>query len=398
MMTKLSVRELDVRGKRAFVRVDFNVPLDGQTITDDTRIRAALPTIRYLREQGARVILASHLGRPKGELNPALSLRPVRDRLSELLGIDVHFSEQSIGPEAQLAVDALADGDVLLLENVRFHQGEEKNDAALAQEFAKLADVYVNDAFGAAHRAHATTEGIAHLLTASAAGLLMERELAVMGAALANPERPFTAIIGGAKVSDKIKVIEHLLGKVDRLLIGGGMANTFLLAQGYAMGKSLVEADLVDVARDLIAQAKQQGKLLLLPEDLVVAKQFAATAEWRVVGCQDVDADEMALDIGPAARVAYTQAIADARTVIWNGPMGVCEMAAFAAGTNAVAQVMAEVQGTTIIGGGDSVAAVEKAGLAERMTHISTGGGASLEFLEGRLLPGVEALTDKKGA
>jgi len=394
-MDALTVRDVALKGKRVLVRVDFNVPLDGQTITDDTRIRAALPTIRYLREQGARIVLISHLGRPKGEPNAQLSLRPIHERLTELLGVQTLFCPESVGPQAQAAVDRLAAGDVLLLENVRFHKGEEKNDPALAQAFAKLADVYVNDAFGTAHRAHATTEGVARLVPQAVAGLLMERELSVMGSALSAPTRPFVAIIGGAKVSDKIKVIEHLLEKVDRLLIGGGMANTFLLAQGYAMGKSLVEGDQVAVARALLAVAKETHKTLLLPCDLVVANQFSADAAARVAQLSDVHADELALDIGPASQTAYQAAIADARTVIWNGPMGVFEMAAFAAGTLAVAQAMANVEGTTIIGGGDSVAAVEQAGLADRMTHISTGGGASLEYLEGRLLPGVEALTKK---
>lgn len=396
-MNKLTVRDVDVKGKRVLVRVDFNVPLDGQTITDDTRIRAAVPTIRHLCEQGARVILASHLGRPKGEAHPALSLRSVRDRLAELLGSPVHFSDVSTGETAVNAVQALDEGEVLLLENVRFHKGEEKNDPMLAAEFAALADIYVNDAFGAAHRAHATTEGIARLVPVAVAGLLMEKELRIMGAALTQPERPFVAIIGGAKVSDKIKVIENLLAKVDRLLIGGGMANTFLLAQGYELGKSLVESEQVEVARALIEKALQDDKQLLLPVDLVVAKQFAADAPWRVATLSDVAPDELALDIGPASQALYANAIADARTVIWNGPMGVFEMEAFAHGTNAVAHAVAQVQGTTIIGGGDSVAAIEKAGLAERMTHISTGGGASLEFLEGRFLPGVDALSDKKG-
>lgn len=394
-MNKLTIRDVALQGKRVLVRVDFNVPQDGAVITDDTRIRAALPTIRYLHEQGARVILVSHLGRPKGEPNPALSLRPIGERLTALLGFATAFCPESVGPVAQAAVDALANGDVLLLENVRFHKGEEANDPLLAQAFAKLADVYVNDAFGTAHRAHATTEGVARLLPQAVAGLLMERELRVMGAALQDPARPFVAIIGGAKVSDKIKVIEHLLDKVDRLLIGGGMANTFLLAQGYAMGKSLVEGDQVAVAQGLIAKAQASGKDLLLPEDLVVAHQFSPDAAARVASLHDVEDDELALDIGPVTRATYQRALKDARTVIWNGPMGVFEMAAFAAGTLAVAQAMADVQGTTIIGGGDSVAAVEQAGLAERMTHISTGGGASLEFLEGRLLPGVEALSDR---
>ncbi|PWI57379.1 phosphoglycerate kinase [Sulfoacidibacillus thermotolerans] len=393
-MEKKTLRDIEVRGKRVFVRVDFNVPLDGEKITDDTRIRAALPTIQELRQKGARIILASHLGRPKGQVVPGLSLRPIAKRLEELLGGPVFFSEDSVGAGALANVMKLREGDVLLLENVRFHSGEEKNDRELAAEFAKLADLYVNDAFGAAHRAHATTEGIAHFLP-GVAGLLMERELSVMGAALAHPERPFAAIIGGAKVSDKIAVIENLLAKVDRLLIGGGMANTFLAAQGYALGKSLVESDRIQVARELIDQARTMGKELLLPVDLVLATAFAPDAPARIGEIDDVKADEMALDIGPKTSQLYAKAVITAKTVIWNGPMGVFEMERFAAGTNAVAQAMAEVQGTTIIGGGDSVAAVEKAGLAERMTHISTGGGASLEFLEGKTLPGVAALQSR---
>ncbi len=394
MMVTLTVKDIAVQGKRVLVRVDFNVPMENGVITDDTRIRAALPTIQYLRGQGARIILASHLGRPKGERAPELSLRPVGVRLAQLLHAPVAFSEDVVGTEALARTLALGAGDVLLLENVRYDKGEEKNDPQLAAAFAQLADVYVNDAFGAAHRAHATTEGVAHLLP-SAAGLLMERELRVMGDALAAPERPFAAIIGGAKVSDKIRVIENLLTKVDTLLIGGGMANTFLLAQGHRMGKSLVEADKTELARALLEQAATTGKELLLPVDLVAAKRFAADAPARVAALDDLQDDEMALDIGPQTSRLYADAIARSHTIIWNGPMGVFEMERFALGTDAVAQAVAAVQGVTIIGGGDSVAAVEKAGLAERMTHISTGGGASLEFLEGRLLPGVAALQSK---
>ena len=394
MMVTLTVKDIAVQGKRVLVRVDFNVPMENGVITDDTRIRAALPTIQYLRGQGARIILASHLGRPKGERAPELSLRPVGVRLAQLLHAPVAFSEDVVGTEALARTLALGAGDVLLLENVRYDKGEEKNDPQLAAAFAQLADVYVNDAFGAAHRAHATTEGVAHLLP-SAAGLLMERELRVMGDALAAPERPFAAIIGGAKVSDKIRVIENLLTKVDTLLIGGGMANTFLLAQGHRMGKSLVEADKTELARALLEQAATTGKELLLPVDLVAAKRFAADAPARVAALDDLQDDEMALDIGPQTSRLYADAIARSHTIIWNGPMGVFEMERFALGTDAVAQAVAAVQGVTIIGGGDSVAAVEKAGLAEHMTHISTGGGASLEFLEGRLLPGVAALQSK---
>ncbi|WP_018132099.1 phosphoglycerate kinase [Effusibacillus pohliae] len=393
-MNKKTVRDIDVRGKRVFVRVDFNVPLEDGNITDDTRIQAALPTIRYLIDQGAKVILASHLGRPKGEVNPKYSLDPVAVRLSELLGRTVEKTSGCVGPQVKERISLMQDGDVLLLENVRFHKGEEKNDPELARQFAELADIYVNDAFGAAHRAHASTAGIAEHLPA-VAGFLMEKEITVMGNALANPERPFTAIIGGAKVSDKIAVIENLLTKVDRLIIGGGMANTFLAGLGYQLGKSLVETDKIGQAKELVDRAKERGVDLLLPVDLVVASAFAANAEHRAVELNEVPAGWMALDIGPKTIARYQDAIRSSKTVIWNGPMGVFEFEAFAKGTNEVAKAVAEVHGTTIVGGGDSVAAVEKSGLADRMTHISTGGGASLEFLEGKILPGVAALNDK---
>lgn len=393
-MEKKSVRDIDVRGKRVFVRVDFNVPLEDGRITDDTRIQAALPTIRYLTDQGARVILASHLGRPKGDVNPKYSLAPVAERLSDLLGKNVEKASDSVGPQVKERISLLQDGDVLLLENVRFHKGEEKNDPELSRQFAELADIYVNDAFGTAHRAHASTAGIAAHLPA-VAGFLMEKEISIMGKALSNPERPFTAIIGGAKVSDKITVIDNLLTKVDRLLIGGGMANTFLAGLGYKLGKSLVEPDKLEDAKALVDRAKEKGVELLLPVDLVAATEFAANAEHQSVELDQVPEDGMALDIGPKTIARYQEAIRTSKTVIWNGPMGVFEFDAFAKGTNAVAQAIAEVDGTTIVGGGDSVAAVEKSGLANRMTHISTGGGASLEFLEGKILPGVAALNDK---
>ncbi|BCJ86944.1 phosphoglycerate kinase [Effusibacillus dendaii] len=393
-MDKKTVRDIDVRGKRVYVRVDFNVPLEDGKITNDTRIISSLPTIRYLIDQGARVILASHLGRPKGEYNPKYSLDPVAERLSELLHRNVEKAGDSVGPQVKERISLMQDGDVLLLENVRFHKGEEKNDPEHIKQIAELADVYVNDAFGAAHRAHASTAGIAQYLPA-VAGFLMEKELTIMGKALSHPERPFTAIIGGAKVSDKMEVIENLLNKVDCLIIGGGMANTFLAGLGNDMGKSLIEPDKLQEAKSLVDHAAQKGVRLLLPVDLVVADRFAADAAHSVVDVGDVAKDRMALDIGPKTIALCQKAILDSKMVIWNGPMGVFEFDAFAKGTNAIAAVVAEVKGTTIVGGGDSVAAVEKSGLANRMTHISTGGGASLEFLEGKILPGVAALNDK---
>ncbi|KEO82453.1 phosphoglycerate kinase [Tumebacillus flagellatus] len=395
-MNKKTVQDLDVRGKKVFVRCDFNVPLENGAITDDTRIVAALPTIRFLIDNGARVILASHLGRPKGEVNAKYSLDPVAVRLSELLGKNVEKTSDSIGPAVQERVNLLQDGDVLLLENVRFHKGEEKNDPELAKAFASLADVFVNDAFGTAHRAHASTAGIADHIPA-VAGFLMEKEIDIMGRALDDPNRPFTAIIGGAKVSDKITVLENLLTKVDQLIIGGGMANTFLKAMGYNLGGSLVEEDKVPLAKELLDRAEKEGVMIFLPEDLVVASAFKADAEHKVIDAEHEGVPEgwMALDIGPKSIKTFGLVIARSNTVIWNGPMGVFEMEAFAKGTNAVAEAVAKNTGTTIVGGGDSVAAVEKSGLAEKMTHISTGGGASLEFLEGKALPGVVALQDK---
>ncbi|MBX6395265.1 MAG: phosphoglycerate kinase [Alicyclobacillaceae bacterium] len=396
-MDKATVRDVEVKGKRVFVRVDFNVPLEHGRVTDDTRIRAALPTIRYLVEGGAKVILASHLGRPKGKVDEKYRLDPVARRLEELLGRPVRKVDAVVGPEVEKAVAELKEGDVLLLENVRFEPGEEKNDPALAQAWAALADLYVNDAFGSAHRAHASTEGVARYLPA-VAGFLMERELTVMGRALANPDRPFVAVIGGAKVSDKIGVIRHLLERVDRLVIGGGMANTFLAANGYRLGDSLVEEDQMETAREAYHQAKARGVALDLPVDLVVADRLEEDAQRRVVTVEEGVPDGWkAVDIGPQTAKRYREVLGGAKTVIWNGPMGVFELAPFAAGTLAVAEALAEVNGTTIVGGGDSVAAVEQMGLAGKMTHISTGGGASLEFLEGRVLPGVAALRDRGG-
>lgn len=396
MFNKLSIKDIDVRGKRVFCRVDFNVPLDatGQ-ISDDTRITAALPTIRHLVENGAKLILASHLGRPKDGPDPKYSLAPAAVCLARHLGRSVRMAPDCVGPVVEQMVAAMQDGDVILLENVRFHKGETKNDPALAAQMAKLADVYVNDAFGTAHRAHASTEGVARLLSPAVAGFLLEKELLYLGQALAYPDHPFVAVLGGAKVSDKIAVIENLLPKVDTLIIGGGMAYTFLKAQDRPVGKSLVEEDRIELAGMLLAKAEARGVMVMLPKDHVVAREFKADAEHKICFDADFPEDWMALDIGPETCSAYNRVLREARMVIWNGPMGVFEFDAFATGTMAVAQTLAESQARTIIGGGDSVAAVKKAGLETKMTHISTGGGASLEFLEGKELPGVVALNDK---
>lgn len=393
-MDKKTVRDIDLTGKRVLVRVDFNVPIDENgKVTDDTRIRAAIPTLKYILDQRPRyVALMSHLGRPKDEPDPKYSLRPVVPVLSDLLGVDVAFSEDSVGEIAKKAAEAVPEGGVLLLENTRFYKAEKKNDEAYARQLAELGDVYVNDAFGSAHRAHASTEGVARFLPA-VAGFLMEKELTYLANAIASPERPFVAILGGAKVSDKIGVIEALLGKCDRLLIGGGMANTFFKAKGYEMGDSLVEVEALDTAKSLLTKG---GDKLVLPEEVVIADAFDNGANTRTIDPADgVPAGWRVLDIGPGAVEQFRAILRDARTVVWNGPMGVFEMPSFAKGTFQIAEILAESNATTIIGGGDSAAAVQQAGLAGRMSHISTGGGASLELLEGQELPGVVALNDK---
>ncbi len=394
-MNKKSIRDVDVKGKRVFCRVDFNVPMKDGQVTDETRIRAALPTIQFLVEKGAKVILASHLGRPKGQVVEEMRLTPVAKRLSELLGKEVIKTDAAYGPEVQAVVNGLAEGDVVLLENVRFYAGEEKNDLTLAKEFAALADLYVNDAFGAAHRAHASTAGIAEFLPA-VSGLLMEKELEVLGKALLNPERPFTAIIGGAKVKDKIGVIRNLLEKVDNLIIGGGLAYTFVKAQGYEIGKSLCEEDKLDLAKEFIQLAKEKGVNFYMPIDAVVADEFGENPNTAVVDIDAIPSDWQGLDIGPKTEKIYADVIKNSKLVIWNGPMGVFEFDKFANGTKAVAVALAESPDVySVIGGGDSAAAVEKFGLADKMSHISTGGGASLEFMEGKELPGVVCLNDK---
>jgi phosphoglycerate kinase len=397
-MDKLTVRDLDAAGKRVFVRVDFNVPLEDGRVTDDSRIRAALPTIRYLQAQGARVILASHLGRPDGKVTDSLRLRPVAERLGQLMGRTVPVTGDALGVGTEDAVRRLRNGEILLLENLRFHAEEEKNDPAFAEALASYADVYVNDAFGTAHRAHASTVGVAKLRPAYA-GFLMEKEIANLGKLLENPERPFAAIIGGAKVSDKIKVLKHLLDKVDVMVIGGGMANTFLLAQGKPVGKSLAEPDRVEDARAILAAAIEQGVEVVLPVDVVVAKEVTRGTEYRTIPVDKVPASWHIVDLGRQSLDNIEAALADVRTVLWNGPLGVFEIPSFAHGTKAIARFLAdraEHGAAVVIGGGDSVAAIQQQGLADKMTHISTGGGASLEFLEGRELPGVTVLLDRE--
>lgn len=391
MFAKKTIRNVQVKDKKVLVRVDFNVPLKEGRVSDDTRIQGALPTLRYLLEQGAAVVLMSHLGRPKGKVVPELSLRPVAEHLSQLLGQPVAFAPDCVGPEAQQAKAALKPGEVLLLENTRFHPEEKKNDPDFARQLAAGCDLFVNDAFGSAHRAHASTVGVAQYLPA-VAGFLMEKELRYLGQALESPARPFVAILGGAKISDKIGVVRNLLGKADRVLIGGGMANTFLAALGYAMGDSLVEQEAIETAKALLQDGSDK---LLLPVDLVIADAFAPDAQRRVVPVGDIPAGWRALDIGPDTVDAFAEVIREARTVVWNGPMGVFEMAPFAQGTFGIARAVAESDAVSIVGGGDSVAAVKQSGLADRITHLSTGGGASLEMLEGKMLPGVAALLDQ---
>ena len=400
-MAKRSLASLsadELRGKRVLVRVDFNVPLDDAgAITDDTRIRAALPTIAHLRDNGARVILAAHFGRPKGQVNEGMRLTQVAVRLSDLLGVPVTKTDSCIGADAEAKVAALEDGGVVLLENVRFFAEEEKNEAEFAKQLAALAEVYVNDAFGAAHRAHASTEGVTKFLSPNVAGLLMEKELAYLQGAIDAPKRPLAAIVGGSKVSSKIGVLEALIDKCDKILIGGGMIFTFYKARGLSVGKSLVEEDKLELAKELEAKAAAKGVQFLLPTDVVLADNFAPDANSQIAKIEAIPDGWMGLDIGPDSVKVFQDALADCKTVIWNGPMGVFEFDAFAAGTNAIATTLADLSGKgccTIIGGGDSVAAVEKAGLADRMSHISTGGGASLELLEGKVLPGVAALDE----
>ncbi len=399
-MNKLSIDKVELKGKRVLVRVDFNVPLDENlNITDDIRITESLPTIKKIVADGGKAILMSHLGRPKGGPNPKYSLKPTANRLSELIGKEVKLAPDCVGPDAKAMVDAMKDGDVLILENVRFHPEEEKNDPTFAKQLSELGDVYINDAFGSAHRAHASTEGVTKFLKISAAGYLMQKELDYLGGAITNPKRPYVAILGGAKISGKIDVINNLLGKVDTLIVGGGMAYTFYKAEGKEIGTSLLEAEKVDLAKEVLANAKKSGIKFLLPKDVVVASEFNNDSPSTVVSVDAMPADKMGLDIGPATIKLFSDELRNAKTIVWNGPMGVFEMDNFAKGTNAIAQVLADVTATgsiTVIGGGDSAAAITKAGLKDKVSHVSTGGGASLEFLEGKALPGVVALNDLK--
>ena len=396
-MNKKTIKDIDVQGKKVLVRCDFNVPIDSETgkITDNRRIRGALPTIKYLLDNNAKVILCSHLGRPKGEVNPKYSLKPVAEELSKLLEMPVALSKDVIGEDAEKLTSEIKNGEVVLLENVRYHKEEEKNDPEFAKKLASFAEIYVNDAFGTAHRAHGSTAGVADYLPA-VSGFLIEKELEFLGSALENPERPFVAILGGAKVSDKIGVIENLLEKVDTLIIGGGMAYTFYKAQGHSIGTSICEEDKLELATSLLEKAKQKGVNLVLPVDNHVASEYSNDAEDKFVNSTEIPDDFMGLDIGPKTIELFKNAIKDAKTVLWNGPLGVTEFSKFAEGTKQVATALAESNAVTVIGGGDSAAAVEKMGLADKMTHISTGGGASLEFLEGKVLPGIDCLNNKE--
>ncbi len=396
-MPKLSIRDIDVKGRRAFVREDYNVPLDDRgRITDDTRIRASLPTLQFALERGARLILASHLGRPKGKPTPSMSLRPVATRLAELLSHPVTFASDCVGTEVSKKSGGLKDGEVLLLENLRFHAEEETNDTEFARQLASLGEIYVNDAFGAAHRAHASTVGITKYLSPAVAGLLMEKELEYLSQAVVNPKHPYAAIVGGAKVSDKIDFVQNLMRYADDVLVGGAMAYTFLKAQGVEVGKSKVEEDKLDLARDLLQFAERRTIKIHLPSDHIVAEKIDARTRAETVNARGIPPDRLGVDIGPKTRTEYAQVIAQAQTIVWNGPMGVFEIPAFSEGTLEVARAVAASKGTSIVGGGDSVAAVMQAGVASKISHISTGGGASLEFLSGMKLPGVEALTEKQ--
>ncbi len=395
-MAKVSIRDVDLKGKLVFMRVDFNVPLnDAAEITDDTRIKASLPTILYALDQGAKLVLASHLGRPKGKPNPKMSLQPAAERLASLLNKPVNFASDCVGPQAEKAVAELKDGSVLLLENLRFHPEEKANDPAFAKQLAGNAEVYINDAFGSAHRAHASTEGIAHHVAVRGAGLLMEKELDYLGKALQNPQHPYVAIVGGAKVSDKIKFLQNLIEFADTILIGGAMAYTFLKAQGHEIGLSRCEEDKLDLARELLEQARQKNVNFRLPVDHVVTDKLDAASKAEAIDSVDIPADRLGVDIGPKTRAEYAASIKEAKTIIWNGPMGVFEIDQFAQGTMEVGRAVAASEAVSIVGGGDSVAAVHKAGIEDSISHISTGGGASLEFLSGLQLPGVEALPDK---
>lgn len=397
MLNKKSVEDLDVSGKKVLVRCDFNVPMnDKGEITDDIRIKSALPTIKYIIENGGKAIIMSHLGRPKGEAKPEFSLKPISKRLSELLGQEVTFADDDrvVSEKTREIVNEMKEGDVVLLQNTRYRPEETKNEAGFAEELASLADLYVNDAFGTAHRAHASNVGVSKLLP-SAVGYLVKKEIDVMGKTMENPEKPFVLILGGAKVSDKIGVIENMLDKVDTILIGGGMAFTFLKAKGYEVGSSLLEEDKIDVAKDLLKKAKDKDVDILLPQDIIVAKEFKNDTEFKTVSIEDMPSDMMGLDIGVKTIETFSEVISSASTIVWNGPMGVFEMDNFAEGTKDIAKAMADSQAITIVGGGDSAAAVEQTGLEDQMTHISTGGGASLEFFEGKTLPGIEAIEDK---